>query len=342
MRVLIADDSAIIRAILEQNLRKLYGSKIDVVASVSSGRRLCDAVRDKGCDIVLCDVDMPEMNGIEATKIINSDNKVPVILFSEHKEDKVNALKSGACDFIVKPDLKNYDSSFFSYLGEIIEKNIKSSSSLPVSSCIDTACNNTLPQKGQYKILCIGASTGGPTAVVSVLNGLGKDFPLPVLYSQHIEIGADVKMCKWLDESCPDIRVKLAKDKEVAVAGTVYMAPSDTHLVIDYVKSGGGPVIHLSKDPPERFLRPAVNKMFKSAAKFFGSTCLAVLLTGMGRDGADGCKEIIEKGGWTICEDRTTCAVFGMPAAAIEVGGARDVLPRDKIPDRILSLIKDL
>ena len=124
-----------------------------------------------------------------------------------------------------------------------------------------------------------------------------------------------------------------------AKAGNVYMAPADTHLVIDYVKSNGNPILKLSDEAPERFLRPAVNKLFRSAAQFYKKSCLAVLLTGMGRDGADGCKEIVKKGGWTIAEDKSTCAVFGMPAAAIEVGSAKEILPRGEIAKRILELV---
>ncbi|MBO4387713.1 MAG: chemotaxis protein CheB, partial [Treponema sp.] len=189
-------------------------------------------------------------------------------------------------------------------------------------------------------VLCIGASTGGPSAVSEVLSGLGNNFPLPVLYTQHIEVEADKKLAQWLSSTCKNIPVSIAKDGEEAKSGHVYMAPAETHLVIDYVKSNGTPVLHLSHEEPERFLRPAVNKLFRSAAQFYKKDCLAVLLTGMGMDGADGCKEICANGGWTIVEDKSTCAVFGMPAAAIEAGGAKEVLPRGSIAKRVLELVK--
>ena len=196
-----------------------------------------------------------------------------------------------------------------------------------------------LPTGRGFKILCIGASTGGPSAVQEVLQGLGKNFPLPILYTQHLDVGSDDKMAKWFSDTCPDLPMTLAKDGEIAEAGHAYLAPAEKHLVIDYVK-GGKPVLHLSDEEPERFLRPAVNKLFRSAAKHYGADCLAVLMTGMGADGAEGCKEIVGAGGYTICEDESTCKVFGMPAAAIKMNAASKVLPRGKIADAILRMVK--
>ncbi|WP_191018052.1 CheB methylesterase domain-containing protein [Treponema zioleckii] len=196
-----------------------------------------------------------------------------------------------------------------------------------------------LPTSKNFTILCIGASTGGPSAVQLVLQGLGENFPLPVLYAQHLDVGADDKMAKWFSDTCPNIPVTLAKDGEIAQPGHAYLAPAEKHLVIDRVKNGL-PVLKLSDEPPERFLRPAVNKLFRSAAKFYKQSCLAILMTGMGADGAEGCKEIIDAGGYTICEDKSTCKVFGMPAAAIAMNAASKVLPRGEVAPTILKLVK--
>ena len=145
-------------------------------------------------------------------------------------------------------------------------------------------------------------------------------------------------MATWLNSVCKNITVKLASDGEAALPGTVYMAPADTHLVINYINNSQRPVLKLSDEAPERFLRPAVNKLFQSASEIYKNNTLAVLLTGMGADGANGCRQICDAGGWTIVEDKSTCAVFGMPAAAIEAGGAKEVLPRPEIAKRILEL----
>jgi len=335
VRILIADDSAIVRTILSQNLEKY--PDFHIVCAVSTGRKAFDFARGAKVDIAILDFDMPEMNGLETAAVFVRNLKIPSIILSENPSDATAAFDIGAF-FLRKPKVKDFDFNFFSKLCEKLRSGCKTETAEVVS--VERNKPNVDPDFSGFKVLCIGASTGGPTAVASVLSGLGENFPLPVLYTQHIEIGADRKMAAWLDATCPNIRVKLASDGEEARAGTVYMAPADRHLLVDYVKSNGNPVLKISDEPPERFLRPAVNKMFSSAAEHYRNSCLAVLLTGMGRDGADGCRRIVDSGGFTIAEDKSTCVVFGMPAAAIEVGGAKEVLPRGRIPARIRELVE--
>ena len=333
MKIVIADDSAVVRAILDQNLTKY--PDIEIIASVSNGRRAIQAAESENTDAVISDVDMPEMNGIEMTRELCASH-IPVLILAESERERVEAKHAGAEEVLIKPKLDGYNSAFFDSLVKHLKKISRTS---PVSRASPALKAESAQFKGSAKILCLGASTGGPSAVAEVLSGLGSNFPLPILYAQHIDVGADKGMSEWFSSVCRNITVRLARDGEEAQAGTVYMAPADTHLVIDYVKSNGNPVLKLSNEPPERFLRPAVNKLFRSAARFYKKSTLAVLLTGMGRDGADGCLEICKAGGWTIAEDKSTCAVFGMPAAAIEVGGAKEVLPRGQIARRILELI---
>ena len=332
MKIIIADDSAVIRAILDQNLNKY--PNIEIIAAVSNGRRAIQAARSERPDVVISDVDMPEMNGFEALKVFSKELHVPVLILSESDSERITAKQAGADEFMIKPKPGQFSTDFFDKLINNLKK-----IATPTSCMSDSEKNHlSTEMKGSYKILCLGASTGGPSAVAEVLSGLGKNFPLPILYVQHIEIGSDKTMADWFSSVCRDIHVTLATNGEEAKPGYVYMAPADKHLVIDYVKSNGHPILSLSDEEPERFLRPAVNKLFRSAAQFYKKTCLAVLLTGMGRDGADGCKQITDKGGWTIVEDKSTCAVFGMPEAAIQVGGAKEILPRGEIAKRIISL----
>lgn len=331
MKLIIADDSAVVRAILDQNLTKT--GRIEIIASVSNGRRAIDAAKGEWPDAVVSDIDMPEMDGLEATKILSKSMHIPVILLSEDPAKAVAARAAGAAEVLTKPRVNEYDKAFFDELMERLEA-VVSASSRPDHT---DRGSRAKPFRG-YRVLCIGASTGGPTAVAEVLKGLGRGFPLPILYAQHVEIGADGNLAAWLNGSCDNLTVRLARDGEEALPGTVYMAPADRHLVVDFVKGNSHPVLRISDEPPERFLRPAVNMLFRSAARLYGKSCLAVLLTGMGRDGAEGCKLIRDGGGWTIVEDQSTCAVFGMPAAAIEVGGACEVHPRGEIAGRILDL----
>ena len=341
MNVLIVDDSAITRGLFEKAFKQ---NGFEIATLVSNGRKAVDFCRSASVDVVLSDTDMSEMDGFEAAKILSKEIGVPVVLYSENTAEKTKALEAGAVLFLKKPSLVSYNAAslkeFADKVRAVAEKSVKRSHITPKTKTQDSSSEDFSKSSGSdFKILCIGASTGGPSAVQEVLLGLGKHFPLPVLYAQHLDVGADLKMAKWFDETCPNISVTLAKDGETAQAGHVYLAPANTHLVIDFVKNGL-PVLKLSDEPPERFLKPAVNKLFRSAAKHYRKKCLAVLMKGMGRDGAEGCKKIVDAGGFTIVEDRSTCTVFGMPAAAIELNAASKVLPRGEIAGAVLQMVR--
>lgn len=344
LKVLIVDDSAITRGLFE---KAFVRNNFEIAASVSNGRKAVDFCRDHNVDVVVSDYNMPEMDGIEAAKLLIGELGIPVLIYSEDPAIKTDVLATGAA-FEKKPSLQSFDEIVFRDFTIKVRKAVDKAKSEGLSSHVnrsernvesDTDIDSLLGERASFKVLCIGASTGGPTAVQEVLAGLGNNFPLPVLYTQHIDIGADEKMVRWFNQVCPNIPMSLARDGEIAKKGHVYMAPADKHLVIDYVKNDL-PVLKLSDEPPERFLRPAVNKLFRSAARIYKNTCIALLLTGMGQDGAEGCKEIIKAGGFTICEDESTCTVFGMPQAAIEMKAASRVLPRDCIARAVVKMTR--
>lgn len=344
LKVLIVDDSAITRGLFE---KAFVRNDFEIAASVSNGRKAVDFCRDHNVDVVVSDYNMPEMDGIEAAKLLIGELGIPVLIYSEDPSIKTDVLATGAA-FEKKPSLQSFDEIVFRDFTIKVRKAVDKAKSEGLSSHVnrsernvesDTDIDSLLGERASFKVLCIGASTGGPTAVQEVLAGLGNNFPLPVLYTQHIDIGADEKMVRWFNQVCPNIPMSLARDGEIAKKGHVYMAPADKHLVIDYVKNDL-PVLKLSDEPPERFLRPAVNKLFRSAARLYKNTCIALLLTGMGQDGAEGCKEIIKAGGFTICEDESTCTVFGMPQAAIEMKAASRVLPRDCIARAVVKMTR--
>ena len=340
IKVLIVDDSAIARGLFEKAFNQAGG--FEVVGMVSNGRKAVDFCRSNDVQLVVTDYDMPEMNGVEETQIITKELKIPVCVYSEDNNAKADALSAGALLYEIKPSFSSFSSQsmilFIEKIKETIKKNGPCQSHSQKAPAKEEKKERAYPLR-EFKILCIGASTGGPTAVQEVLKGLGKNFPLPILYVQHIDIGSDEKMVNWFKATCPNTPMELARDGQIAQNGHVYMAPADKHLVIDFINKDGKPVLKLSDEPPERFLKPAVNKLFRSAAELYEKNCLAVLLTGMGRDGAEGCKDIVDKGGYTIVEDKSTCAVFGMPAAAIELNAAKLVLPRGIIAKEILQLV---
>ena len=341
LRVLIVDDSAITRGLFEKAFKR---NNYEIVGMVSNGRKAVDFCRANKVDAVISDYDMPEMSGIEAAQIIVKELGIPMIIYSDDLSIKADVISSGA-SFQKKPSLSTYDELILKDFTQNVRNDVlkirhSKGFSTARSSDFDISDKNSFSSSdNSFKVLCIGASTGGPTAVEEVLSGLGSSFPLPILYAQHIDVGADEKMVRWFNQVCPNIPMSLAHDGEIAKKGHVYMAPAEKHLVIDYVKDDM-PVLKLSDEPPERFLRPAVNKLFRSAAKLYKDSCIAILLTGMGQDGADGCKEIVDAGGYTICEDESTCTVFGMPQAAIELHAASRVLPRDYIARAVVNLTR--
>ena len=341
LKLLIVDDSAITRGLFQ---KAFVANGFEIIGMVSNGRKALDFCSAHKVDAVVSDYSMPEMNGLEAAKLIVSNYGIPVIIYADDTSIKADVLAAGAA-FELKPSLSSVDDT---KLKEFTQKVRNAVNKAMTNGHNSSSYRHDLEQlekessftdEKSFKILCIGASTGGPTAVQQVLLGLGDNFNLPILYTQHIDVGADEKMVRWFNQVCPNIPMTLARDGEIAKKGHAYMAPAEKHLVIDYVKNDL-PVLKLSDEPPERFLRPAVNKLFRSAAKLYKDSCLALLLTGMGQDGADGCKEIIEAGGYTICEDESTCTVFGMPQAAIELNAATRVLPRDFIARAVLKMTR--
>ncbi len=327
MRIMIADDSAVVRTIISQNFAK--NKDINIIASVSTCQKLLNNIKVENPDVIICGNKTSDEDEKEALNTIINKYNIPVLILEQSNNDSTPFLAK-LTDSIIKPKLKEYNQEFFTKLLQKLNSLLE----------LKPLSENKNTSNKKIKVLCIGASTGGPTAVSELLSGLGNNFPLPVLYTQHIEIEKDKALVDWLNEVCKNVKVKLAEDGEEAKAGTVYMAPADRHLVISHESKFGNPVLKISDEEPERYLRPAVNKLFKSAAEIYKDSVLAVLLTGMGADGANGCKEICENGGWTIVEDKSTCAVFGMPAAAIEMGAAKEVLPRAEIAKRILQMVE--
>ncbi len=333
LRVLIADDSAIYRVVLEQKLSK--EKDIEIVGSATNGKNACEMARQTKPDLVILDDKMPEMDGPAAAEIITSELGISAVIFGDKEPANLSA-GSSRITFIKKPKLSSPTDSFFTNFIIIIRDLAKK----PSFSANGSSWNDSGSPKEthEFLIMCIGASTGGPTAVKTVLSGLGNDFPLPILYVQHLDSDEGDEMAKCFGESCPNMIFSIAKNREEALPGHVYMAPAGKHLVVGYINSKGNPVLNLSDDPPVKFLKPSVDRTFLSARDIFDDKCLCVLLTGMGDDGAEGCKGIVDAGGVTIVEDESTCAVFGMPAEAIKLGGASFVLKREKIASKILSL----
>ena len=192
-------------------------------------------------------------------------------------------------------------------------------------------------KKIDYKVVLIGVSTGGPGTIQKLLLDIGKNFPVPILVTQHIDSNFDKNLIEWLNSST-GIPVHLAENNMVAQNGHVYFAPADYHLLMK-INLENKITLELNHDEQINFLRPAVDKMFFCASNLFKEKCIAVLLTGMGSDGAAGCWKIKQAGGYTITESEESCVIYGMPQAAFKAGGSTEVLNLKQIAKRLKELL---
>ncbi len=305
------------------------------------------------------DIDMPIMNGLEATAQIVKASSVPVLIFTHNMDPELpfKALELGAADFLLKPDFSDlnkpeYVGRFIDRLRAIASRRSRQQLSVPAFDRSPGAEAPALPPRADgaaapsrdgvdvqpvyptarpaVSVIVVGASTGGPQAVSRFLSGLKPPFPLPIALVQHIETGFDRGYADWLSDLTGH-RVVLAESGMEPAAGSVYVAPTDRHLLFSrsgFVLDDGTKVLNQ---------KPSVDVLFRSAAELYGGRVLGVLLTGMGSDGAEGCAAIVAGGGFTVAQDETSSLIFGMPRAAILRGAASLVLPLDRIAPFVAS-----
>jgi len=348
MKLLIVDDSALMRGIVKEVISQR--DTIEVVGEAANGLAGYEMSLSLKPDVIVMDINMPVMNGLEATRRIMAEEPVPIIIFSSAVDAAVSfeAVAAGAFGVLKKPDIDQLsDPAFANSFLDTVEsagksKKRRSYGAADFSFGADNGKRaepfslqqDTPPaiQRTGFSAVVLGASTGGPVAVRNVLSALPGDFPLGIAVVQHLEEGFDEGYAQWLDEGC-SLKVRLSAGvPEPFLPGTVVIAQVNRHLVVADGK--------LTTDDGPRVLnqKPAVDVLFESAAEWYGTRVIGILLTGMGRDGAAGCKKIRDKGGYTLVQDQATSAIFSMPKTAIELGGASEVLPLAEIPKRLLAL----
>jgi len=329
VRVLIVDDSMLIRSIL-RSLLESFG--YEIAGEEGNGKKGVEAARRLRPNLILMDINMPEMNGITATGIIMKENPIPIVIFTSENIGEVGykALNNGALEIIPKPDIHQMNDKKFKLELKTILDNISKFGEIKLGTRTDNRVP-TFPaagkvQKSKYakkrrcRLVVIGASTGGPSAVRTLLSELPAGFPTPIIVTQHIEEGFDTGYAEWLNEAT-ELKIRIAKPLDRITPGEVIIAPATHHLICR------GTALLWDDGPRIDNQKPSVDKMFISAVKTFGSDVIGVLLTGMGRDGAKGCLEIFKCGGETLVQNEESSMIFGMPKAAIEIGGASMIVP---------------
>lgn len=346
IKVLVVDDSKVARMLMAHVLGA--DPRIEVVGTLNDGQEALDFVQNQKPDVVVMDIHMPNLDGFEATRRIMESQPVPIIICTAtaNASEIVNSfrlLEAGAVACIEKP-VSPASSNFDAVVGNLLQT-IKLMSEVkvvrrwprtrPAKSTGKAAPEPDWksPTKGIHAI-GIGASTGGPPVLQTILASLPKDFPVPILIVQHIARGFLPGLVDWLNQTT-GWQVHIAAHGITPLPGHAYLAPDDYHMGVTASQR-----ILLSHEEPIGNLRPAVAYLFQTLAESYGSHALGVLLTGMGRDGATELKLMKDAGAETIAQDRESSVVHGMPGEAIAAGAATHVLPADKIADMLITLVR--
>lgn len=341
--VLIVDDSVLAIAILKRMLS--LSADISVVGVAENGRDALSLIPKVRPDVICTDLHMPVMDGLEFTREVMSRHPLPILLVSiSGRDDSLSAFKvleAGAVDIFPKPaadPLLDHEKVARQLIGKIRilsgvhvfrRPYVGSDSGRKMSGSTESETTPQVPTS-DVRIIVIGASTGGPDALRAICSQMTRDFPVPVVCIQHIAEGFSSGLLEWLSSQCA-AKVKRASPGERPAAGVIYFPEDGKHLLI----GEDGCFVHSAEAPLDGH-KPSITVTMASLARGYGNGVLGILLTGMGRDGAEGMRAISRAGGITIAQDEKSCVVFGMPRQAIELNAARYVLPLENIA-RIIS-----
>ncbi len=350
IKVLVVDDSAFMRKVVSDLISE--DSRFCVVDTARNGREAVAKVKQLQPDVVTMDIEMPEMNGLEALKIIMEERPTPVIMLSsltqEGAKETILALELGAIDFVGKPS-GSISLDLYKVKQSIIEKLITAAGTkvhkqklLPTPPVSPAAAPVKPPRDafppGRFEhLVAIGTSTGGPKALHYVLSHIPESFPAPILIVQHMPPNFTKSLAQRLN-SVSRIVVVEAENGCPVESGTAYVAPGGWHMKL--VKEHPGYRIRLTKDEPRNGHRPSVDCLFESLVPFKQLKRHIVIMTGMGSDGAKGMKMLRDAGAeTTIAEAEQSCVVYGMPRAAVEMEGAAHSLPLQQIPQKLIDAV---
>jgi two-component system chemotaxis response regulator CheB len=337
INVLLVEDSPVVQMLMKHLLDN--DPQLHVMGIVSNGQEAVDFVAGRKPDVILMDVHMPKMDGYEATRRIMETQPVPIVISSATMTNQevgvtFHALEAGAVAFIEKPGGLNTP-GFDRMMRKLLETVKLMAEVKVVKRWARDRRTAVLPvaepprPADAIQVVAMGASTGGPPVIQTILRGLPESYPVPILLVQHIAAGFLSGMVDWLRQTTA-LPVQLGVHGATALPGHVYLAPDGFHMGL----LPGGRIL-LSNDEPENGLRPSVSFLFRSVANVSGARAVGVLLTGMGRDGADELKLLKDKGAVTIAQDAETSVIHGMPGEAIRLGAALYTLP----PEQISSLL---
>lgn len=348
IRVLVIDDSALVRKIVTEELSR--DSTVEVVGTAPDPIVGRDKIVQLDPDVILLDIEMPRMDGLTFLEKLMRHRPMPVIIVSslakESSQVALRALELGAAEVLCKPG----SSYSVRDMGEQLLFKIKAVASIRRDALMRrpgpcaAGRGRNAPKgaasallKTTNRVIAIGASTGGTEAVREVLRRLPVDMP-PVVIVQHMPQYFTRSFAERLNDSC-SLEVREAEDGELLRPGKALLAPGNFHMILR--RSGASYFVEIKDGPLVFHQRPSVEVLFSSVAKYAGSNALGVLLTGMGKDGAQGLLEMKDAGAWTIAQDERTCVVFGMPKEAIALGAVCETLPLERIAGAMVQRLRE-
>ena len=349
IKVLIVDDSALVRRMLTEMLSS--DASITVLGAAHDAYDAREKIKALNPDVLTLDVEMPRMDGVTFLRNLMRLRPMPVIMVSsltdKGAEVTLDALSIGAVDYLPKPKI-DLAATLADYKEELIAK-VKAAASArlraPTTTTASASADAILAKRDPLRqlrtterIIAIGASTGGTEAIKEVLIRLPPDTP-GIVITQHIPKLFSGAFARRMDACC-QVSVCEAEDGQQILRGHAYVAPGDMHLLL--VRDGARYVCRLDEGPPVNRHKPSVDVLFRSVAQQAGRNAIGVILTGMGKDGALGLKEMRDAGARTLAQDEATSIVWGMPGEAVAVGGAADVLPLGDIWSRVLQLADEM
>lgn len=342
VKLLIAEDSPSVRLLLTHILTQ--DPRIAIVGLVEDGAAAIEWLQShpERPDVVLMDIHMPRLDGFEATRRIMETNPLPIVICTATADPRelqvaFRSMEAGAVACVEKPigpgdpAFKDRCENLRQTICLMSEVKVVRRWPKPRLAAVKPMPSSA-PTRSQ-RIIGIGASTGGPPVLQTILSALPRDFPAPLVIVQHIARGFLPGMVEWLNDTT-GLHVHVAAHGAITEAGHAYIAPDDFHLGV-----GMGGRLQLARDEPESGLRPSVSFLFRSLAEHVGPSAVGVLLTGMGKDGAAELKLMRKRGCLTIAQDRESSVVHGMPGEAIEIGAAAQVLPADRIAGALMMEI---
>lgn len=341
--VLVVDDSALMRQVIRELI--VESGEFDVVATARNGQEALERIHALDPDIVTLDIEMPELDGLQALGYIMSETPRPVVMLSAAEtvggqDATVRALELGAVDFVRKPS--GAISLDLPVIAERLRQALRAAREANPRALRMIAPRREPPRRASLRVgqrplraVAIAASTGGPRALTQVVPALPRTLDAAVFVVQHMPAGFTRSLAHRLDQMGP-LPVHEAEQGQPVEAGHVYVAPGGRHM---RVRDGETPAIELDETPPLWGVRPSADPLFASVARVFGSRAVGVVLTGMGRDAADGLKAIRNAGGLGVVQDRETSTIYGMPQAALQLAGADRVAPLAGIAPAVVECL---